>query len=34
MRREVPEIEGDDGVGAGGTGNRDDMGIGLVDQLR
>ena len=34
MRGEVPEIEGDDDVGAGGIGSRDDMGIGLIDQLR
>ena len=34
MRGEVPEIEGDDDISAGGIGSRDDMGIGLVDQLR
>ena len=34
MRGEVPEIEGDDDISAGGIGIRDDMGIGLVDQLR
>ena len=34
MRGEVPEIEGDDDISAGEIGSRDDMGIGLVDQLR
>ena len=34
MRGEVPEIKGDDDISTGGIGSRDDMGIGLVDQLR
>ena len=34
MRGEVSEVEGDDDISTGGMGSRDDMGIGLVDQLR
>ncbi len=34
MRGEVSEVEGDDDISAGDKGSRDDMGIGLVDQLR
>jgi len=34
MRGEVPEIEGHDDISASDIGSRDDMGIGLVDQLR
>jgi hypothetical protein len=34
MRGEVSEIEGDDEISASRIGSGDDMGIGLVDQLR
>lgn len=34
MRGEVSEVEGYDDISAGDKGSRDDMSIGLVDQLR